>query len=204
MSDMRRMMMMFTRPVEVEPPLPYDAQVEYLESSGTQYIDTGIVVANGEIITLTFQTVGTQNTAYFGSRTSGTAGKCVIGSGTKSTIIYAALGKANNTKLINFDQNKHTIVLNTSTGTASIDGGSFVSVGTYSKNNLNALLFACNQAGTPSLISSIKIYSVSIGDRASFIPVRKNGVGYMYDTVSGELLGNSGTGTFTYGNDVTT
>ena len=25
---------------------PYDAEVEYLESNGTQYIDTGIVMAN--------------------------------------------------------------------------------------------------------------------------------------------------------------
>ena len=33
------------------------------------------------------------------------------------------------------------------------------------------------------------------------IPVRKDGVGYMYDVVSGELLGNAGTGTFTIGPD---
>ena len=37
-----------------------------------------------------------------------------------------------------------------------------------------------------------------------FISVRKNGVGYLYDKVSGRLFGNSGSGTFTYGNDVTT
>ena len=34
-----------------------------------------------------------------------------------------------------------------------------------------------------------------------FIPVRKNGVGYMYDKVSKQLFGNDGTGSFTYGND---
>ena len=43
MSDMRRMMMMFTRPVEVGPVLPYGAKVEYLRSSGAQYINTGII-----------------------------------------------------------------------------------------------------------------------------------------------------------------
>lgn len=35
-----------------------------------------------------------------------------------------------------------------------------------------------------------------------FLPVRKNGVGYMYDTVSKELFGNSGTGAFILGPDV--
>ena len=35
------------------------------------------------------------------------------------------------------------------------------------------------------------------------IPVRKDGVGYMYDKVSGQLFGNaSGSGAFTYGNDI--
>ena len=35
-----------------------------------------------------------------------------------------------------------------------------------------------------------------------FIPVRNEGVGYLYDKVSGQLFGNAGTGSFTYGNDV--
>lgn len=33
-------------------------------------------------------------------------------------------------------------------------------------------------------------------------PVRKGTAGYMYDSVSGQLLGNNGTGDFAYGNDV--
>ena len=38
-----------------------------------------------------------------------------------------------------------------------------------------------------------------------FIPVRKDGIGYMYDKVSGELFGNeNSSGAFTYGNDITT
>ena len=37
------------------------------------------------------------------------------------------------------------------------------------------------------------------------IPVRKNGVGYLYDKVSGELFGNAaGSGSFSYGDDKTT
>ena len=35
----------------------------------------------------------------------------------------------------------------------------------------------------------------------NLIPVRKDGVGYMYDTVSGQLFGNIGTGNFILGPD---
>lgn len=37
---------------------------------------------------------------------------------------------------------------------------------------------------------------------SDLIPVRKAGVGYMYDRVSSSLLGNVGTGSFDYGTDV--
>jgi hypothetical protein len=33
------------------------------------------------------------------------------------------------------------------------------------------------------------------------VPVKDNGVGYMYDKVSGQLFGNAGTGSFILGND---
>ena len=35
-----------------------------------------------------------------------------------------------------------------------------------------------------------------------YIPVRVGQVGYMYDKVSGQLFGNSGTGNFILGNDI--
>ena len=52
-----------------------------------------------------------------------------------------------------------------------------------------------------------KIYNfkITVGDSLVYdlIPVRKDGVGYMYDKISKELYGNAGSGSFTYGDDVT-
>ena len=54
----------------------------------------------------------------------------------------------------------------------------------------------------------MRLYSCEVTDSGGnkirdFIPVRKNGIGYLYDKVSGELFGNaSGSGAFTYGSDV--
>jgi hypothetical protein len=52
----------------------------------------------------------------------------------------------------------------------------------------------------------VKYYSfkITVGNNVvyDFIPVRKSGVGYMYDKIGGELYGNRGSGSFTYGSDV--
>ena len=47
---------------------------------------------------------------------------------------------------------------------------------------------------------------IQMGDNhvRDFIPVRKDGVGYMYDKISGQLFGNAGTGAFVIGPDKTT
>lgn len=38
------------------PPLPYDAEVEYLESTGTQYVNTNVVLDGNMIVEVAFQT----------------------------------------------------------------------------------------------------------------------------------------------------
>ena len=66
-------------------------------------------------------------------------------------------------------------------------------------------LFAYDNKGTPGNTGNARIYSAQFtkGDAVvmDLVPVRKDGVGYMYDKVSGQLLGNSGTGDFVIGPD---
>lgn len=155
-----------------------------------------------KIIEITFRCTTNQNACFCGCRTSQNAGKCLVGSGTNYTIIYAGLGSSGNVSVSAFNQNKHTIQLDLASGTAKIDGGTSVTIGSFVNNNLPIFCFACNQAGSAALFSTIEIYSVKIGNRASYIPVRVGTTGYMYDSVSGRLFGNAGTGNFTYGNDV--
>ena len=54
-----------------------------------------------------------------------------------------------------------------------------------------------------SAISYCKMWDGEDNLMADFIPVRVGDVGYMYDRVSGELFGNSGTGAFIIGPDKT-
>lgn len=58
-----------------------------------------------------------------------------------------------------------------------------------SSTGINARLYSCTIKEGDTLLRN-------------FIPVRKDGVGYLYDKVSGELFGNAGTGDFILGPDV--
>ena len=180
--------------------LPY-TQIEYLQSSGTQYINLGIKPQANELVEIKFQYVGVQSTMVMGCRTSGSAGKYVVGSGTSGTKIYAALGSAANANLLNFNQNVHSVVLNTTNGKSFIDNGDDVSVGTFSSNNLNIFLFAGNQNGTVSYQATARIMEVRIGTRMWLVPVRDGQTGYMYDKINRTLYGNAGTGNFILGAD---
>lgn len=72
---------------------------------------------------------------------------------------------------------------------------------TYSSTTQN--LYLLN--GTHGITSG-RVYSVSVYDNDDMIvnlfPVRIGQVGYMYDTVSGQLYGNAGTGNFILGSDI--
>ena len=46
-----------SQPAIEEPPLPYDAEVEYLESTGTQYIDLGDMPQIGDVFKFDYQIV---------------------------------------------------------------------------------------------------------------------------------------------------
>lgn len=79
---------------------------------------------------------------------------------------------------------------------------------TFQSNN-DIFLFGININNiSPSYTNTMKIAYCKIFDSTTnklffdLIPVRKNGIGYMYDKVSGKLFGNTGSGTFTLGADI--
>ena len=192
--------------------LPYDAEVEYLESTGTQYIDTGFK-ANTTTTRLDIElmlTQGTANMGLFGSRNaSGTS---------SSSSCNAFFMSANQAFRMDWAKGSGSF-FNCSQNTAysiSITGGSMTingSTTTYSGRNSvdqanNFLIFTfaegagvVYQNGMIGRVFGAKIYSNNLLVR-DYIPVRKKTVGYLYDRVSGKLFGNAGTGAFTYGNDL--
>ena len=176
-------------------------ELAYLESTGTQYIDTGLKPQSNEVAEITFQYTSAQSTIVFGCRTSNSSGKYTIGSGSSNTIIYGALGSHANVTLASFDTSKHTVILDTGSNKAKIDNGSEVSVGTFSSNNLNIFIFACNANGIVNYQSSAKIFGIKIGSRMNLVPAKRDSddVVGMYDLIGNTFLTNAGTETFIRG-----
>ena len=208
----------------VTPVLPYDAEVEYLQTSGTQYIDTGIVqtTRNFELTVVLQWTGSTANDfeAFFG----------YLGSGSNSTPrfqLFKYQGKwacgTNSTIAtdVSVDGYKHTFFVtgNSSTNQESlyIDGslkvtGTTASTGISSSSPSHYIGGRDDYGTTFSRPCSAKFYSLNykkFTDAAhttliqewDFIPVRVGTTGYMYDKISGTLFGNGGSGSFTLGND---
>ena len=180
-------------------PLPYDAEVEYLESTKTQLIDTGYVLSASDKIVVQFYF---QADDINGSRT-------MLGCREPKLWITSGLCRFNGENYASINTLRKLGAWNS----ISIDkdyctcNGTTVpmSKGTFEDNSLSLFLFGANGApstNTNGRISSCKIYhsGVLVHD---YIPVRKDGVGYMYDKISGQLYRNAGTGAFVIGPDKT-
>ena len=195
---------MFTRPVEVEPVLPYDAQVEYLQSNGSQWLDTGVYADNTTKTEIGFQLTSlTASRGIFGTYTS-----------PKSYYIYTSASKTwqvgfgDYTNLTAATLDYHEFVFDSFK--VYIDGvlANTYSSQTFTNTQTQAVFNMKRSNGTVYTGIPMKLYYLRIYKNGSLvrnmIPVRVENVGYMYDKVSGNLFGNSGSGSFTYGNDVTT
>lgn len=174
---------------------PYDAEVEYLESTGTQWIDTGIAGSGQGYLAVRFQPLPVSDTTiywrYFGASTGSNATTRTIG-----------VWQANPERLaVGFDNGYSASYLGPIGPVYTIDKTQYqVPTG----HNGNFLIFTYNNATNmgPMRLYSFKLWNSNDQLIRDFIPVRKNGIGYLFDKVSGQLFGNQGTGVFLYGSDV--
>ena len=146
------------------------------------------------------------NCAYWGCRSSGTYSssnsQCYLNSNTtNSSASYKRirLYSTNTSSSSNWDSG----IIPTVNTMYTLTGITVVS--TMNTMTYPITLFAFNNIGTLTM-SSCRIGGFTAYEsgtkKMELIPVRNNGVGYMYDKVSGEFFGNDGSGDFTYGNDV--
>ena len=186
----------------------YDTRIEYLESTGTQYIDTRIkTLSSSTVEVVAAATAFKSNSCLFGS----------IGADTTSLIRALVYQDPSQGQIISLQSGGYevrpaTITYDTffhnytvTPTKAEIDGKYYHSI-TRSDNSLgNFLLFAWYDGTVTSnaqaRIARCKIYNSDILVH-DFIPVRKGNIGYMYDRVSGQLFGNQGTGKFVLGPDI--
>ena len=198
--------------------LPYDAEVEWIESTGSQYIDTGIyavnnIIVDGSVIPVDYTTINKPRIII---------GTDYVGSGW-TFVIRQPYDVKNNRLQVMFggwwiscpDNNDNSLdagVVSTfrydREGRIFAVNGKIMHTGSPSDFSQHKILIGKNMNRGYGELPSLKTVHIKIhtGDNPvrDFIPVRKDGVGYMYDKISGQLFGNAGTGAFMIGPDKTT
>lgn len=201
--------------------LPYDAEVDYLKSTGTQWINTGIVPTNNFAAECTFAiadesgphailaslvTDGTIRNYLIFYDNNNKALKCygAVMAGTWNIAKCASVGSlaVNRAVVITatISSNNLTLSGNGTTSTRPADTPGQEALG---------LLGAVYSDGRVVSLARASVYGCKLYLSGSlvrdFIPVRvgsgSSAVGYLYDRVSGELFGNAGTGAFVIGPD---
>lgn len=188
--------------------LPYDAEIEYLQSSGTQYIDTGIKVTSNPKAVVELMQVTTQDSDYWGNSFPGIYANT---DGMFSAhFFYGGItvwryGNQRKEPGVSFRVGLN-VKFKIETGKKVIlnDGEQEVEMSNdfvYSPDQKNIDIFRSRETS----YSSWKLYTFKLYDAGElvrdYIPVRVGTTGYLYDKVSGELFGNQGTGDFILGSD---
>ena len=188
--------------------------IEYLESTGTQYIKTEILLPASFTILSTIESHNTQYGFLCGARTA-----------TQSSDRFAIL--ANGAQMIGFDfidnYRDRVNIRDRVVDVTAIVSNSIMRVFSAGSSTIipeartkplcpcPLWLFECNTGNaTTTFKGKYRLYSFSLYDNDTrrylldFQPVRVGRIGYLFDRVSGEYLpfGNKGTGSFILGPDI--
>lgn len=202
----------------MDKPLPYDAEVEWLESTGTQYIDTGILATSATSMECQFAFLDSQCPQFMcmGATHKGNCGFFNLSAGYTAGKLGAYMSaNAREGAEIDYDTQYHTYYLsaseqridNTITSYTSGQHFGYNSQSGVTRQPINIYLLrrnidfeATSYGYMTCRLKYVRIMNNGILVR-DYIPVRKGNTGYMYDKVSGRLFGNQGTGSFVVGPD---
>ena|GEM_PF-3018567 len=182
-------------------------ELEYIESTGTQYIDTGVSLHSNNVV-YDFTVIDnekTTNKSLFGSQTPYSGILNSFGGNVTTKRLFAGSTSGTNIGYTVSENKKHHILtLNNGSAELKTDGV-VIGTATYSGtvvNNKDIYLFANNGASS-SQYSSYKLFHFAIYDNnilvRNFIPAQQGTTVGLYDTVSGQFFTNAGTGEFVAG-----
>ncbi|MBQ4647148.1 MAG: hypothetical protein IJB79_07345 [Candidatus Gastranaerophilales bacterium] len=198
---------------EVAVEKPYEKRVAYIESTGTQYIDTGYIPnENTEILANVAFLEKTQALQQYGciTNTNNSYSRWHFGAYQNKLCSFKTTQGSTGDVAIEYDDEFHEYYLSNST--AGIDG-SLKSPGATKNSNVSFTLFARNgyvtNNGTSSVgyhtKSKLQDFKIYEGETLlhSYIPVVDyEGKAALYDQVTKEMLYNQGSGEFIAGEEV--
>lgn len=189
------------------PTLPYDAEIEYIGSNSPapaiyQWIDTGIVPEITDIIHIKVGPITTYPVSASSLFLQQWAVKCFfiqINKSSANTVYWHGMNPTSNQPLSNDSVND--IVCGN--GFITINGTTYSGSDYLTQNNNSIILF--NNTSARRAVFDLYLFEVIRNGVviACFKPVRVGSEGCLYETVSGQLFHNGGSGSFTIGPDKT-
>ena len=172
--------------------------VEYIQSTGTQYVDSGVKGNQNTRIDVDYEPTVTQG-VIAGADGGWLSNMFIIG------IHFAAFATAS----YNYEsvpQGRHVLSLNK--GALSLDGTIKTTMNGSFTTPCNITLFTLNRNGSKVEYGSVKLYSTKIFDNdvliRDFVPCyrKSDNVPGLWDKVDGKFYTNAGSGSFTVGQNV--
>ena len=180
-------------------------QLKFIESTGTQYIDTGYIPNNNTKLDITFFTTGQ----------SSLGGICVTNLNANNQQGFGIYVNATNygneifvddgtVKSFNREYKIHAILDKNQFYKNEVLVGTF-STSTFTCNN-TLPIFCLNRNGSIEQFSKTKLYECKLYDNdvlvRDFIPAKQGNKVGLWENVDGVFYGNSGTGSFVAGPEV--
>ena len=177
--------------------------LEYIQSSGEQYIDTGRKLTQDSDITIDFMIVGkiSRNAGIFGSRQSARENNLALSQDGGSNYFAGDFSKYPQyrfTMTLSLERtkirmNKTGVWVNDILKTSWSDVANF-------ETPTNGLIFDVGNNNWTGNKATMRLYSYADGDAQQLVPcLDTNGVPCLYDLIGKTTLYNQGTGSFTWG-----
>lgn len=182
-------------------------ELEYIQSSGTQYIDTGVVPSTALITEITFacESNGIAENAIFGSAWSVSGYFFMVYSEINGFRWHSCGGYAD--AVVSDVTAKHNAICQK--GKLTLDGVEYTlsASGSDSTNAVRLFGVTSNEGYTGAANGIYKLYRCKMHNGNTvyrdFIPCKNpSGTVGLYDTVNGTFYGNSGAGVFTAGAEI--
>jgi len=182
-------------------------ELEYIQSSGTQYVNTGFSPDNNTRLVVDFETLTAQTDKhFFGSRVAmSSTSFCFIDAvegdfrDDYARLQHTFSSSINEVGRYTLDKNKNVV---------SFAGESHSHSSSSFSIPYPIYLCSLNTGGSTTTFSSMRIYSCQIYDNGTkvreMVPAKRDSDGAigLYDTVGGTFYGNAGTGSFMAGPEV--
>ena len=195
--------------IEITSRLPSDYQeVEYLESTGTQYIDTGVKGKTGLKASGAIMLTASQTCIALGCYSPQRCYMLSFNSNVPRygyvdwyTAIAAVTVNEKYNFEVSFEKSAQYLKLNGTTVISSANATTFT-------NNYNIFAFAYSDGGSAGDFAKCRFYSLNLYDNGTlireFVPCyrKSNNVAGFYDLLNDAFYTNQGTGSFVVGADV--